>query len=498
MAIKQGLLLTALLGLTKSFRSKSRNDAQKDCYSIFDGQTLLKFNLASPAEVGQAMARLEGLSCTEMSGYHSSELLAICGALQVEELKTVYGKQVDVLSEDAGNYYRTSSGVAQGFAEGPGVQSSDFYANWRTYETRLAKVEALVASCGGAAKLEQIGSSVEGRAIMAVRFRGAGWSSGSPRVVVDFELHAREWIVGMAGVYALEKTCEKLKAEPGWLSNTELILAPAMNPDGVIFSETDNRMWRKNRADNNGDSCKGVDLNRNWEPAWGGRESTSSNKCSDVYFGSSAFSEPEARALKSVLDEAPVAIQLDVHSYGNLILAPNSYERALHPRRAEIDVPGLLMKDAVEAANGASYTYGGSEALYPASGVCPDYITSKGGFGYTYELRPGSRWGGGGFAPPASEILPAASECFAGILAAISWAQSPYTTEAPPTPAPTPTPTCPSFAASSNPDFEGDCRCSSGICSTDGRNANCPTASGGLGGWGGRYFFYTCTDCMCI
>merc|ERR1712127_703445 len=31
-----------------------------------------------------------------------------------------------------------------------------------------------------------------------------------------------------------------------------------------------------------------------------------------------------------------------------------------------------------------------------------------------------------------------------------------------PTPAPPPEPTCPSFAASSRPDFEGDCRCNPG------------------------------------
>jgi len=70
-----------------------------------------------------------------------------------------------------------------------------------------------------------------------------------------------------------------------------------------------------------------------------------------------------------------------------------------------------------------------------------------------------------------------------------------------PTPAPPPTPptpTCPSFASSSTPDYEGDCRCCCSKCSTDGQNANCPTASGGLGAWGGRYFHYTCTDCRCL
>jgi len=433
MAVK-GFCALAALWVASSLRQGKKAHG-KDCYSIFDGQHLLKFELGSHAKVDEVLAKLEDVECQEMAGYHSSDLFAICSASKADALKKSYN--VTVLHEDAGGYYRETSGVAQEFHEGPGVQSSDFYAQYRTYETRIAKVKSLVASCGGAGKLETIGASVEGRPIYAVRFRGEGWTPGSPRVILDFELHAREWIVGMAGLYAIEKACERAQADPSWLANTEVVFAPAMNPDGSLWSETDNRMWRKNRADNNGDRCKGVDLNRNWNPDWSGRGSTSSSKCSDVYYGPSAFSEPETQALKNLLDEAPVNIQLDVHSFGNLILAPWSYRMELHAERSTIDVPGNLMKAAMEAVHGQSYMYGGSEALYPASGVCPDYITSQGGYGYTFELRPGSRWGGA-FAPPASDILPGSEECWAGILAAISWSQNPYTTTAAPTPAPKP------------------------------------------------------------
>jgi len=406
---------------------------------MYDGEPLVRFTLGSREQIHEVLEKLDELECQELSGYHTSNLLAICSQAKLEKLKPAYGRNMTVVHKDAGDYYRRTSGVATDFKQGPGVQvhASEFYSNWRTYETRIAKVESLVRSCGGKGTLEQIGSSVENRPIWAVRFRGAGWTPGSPRVIVDFELHAREWIVGMAGVYAIEQACNKLRAEPDWLANTEVVFAPAMNPDGVIWSETDNRMWRKNRADNNGNRCKGVDLNRNWDPDWAGRESTSGNLCSDVYYGPAAFSEPETQALKNLLDEAPVNIQLDVHSFGNLILAPWSYKMEFHERRAEIDVPGNLMLEAMEAVNGVSYQYGGSEALYPASGVCPDYITSQGGFGYTFELRPGSRWGGA-FSPPPSDILPGSEECWAGILAAISWSQNPYTTTAGPTPAPAP------------------------------------------------------------
>merc|ERR1719330_348352 len=382
---------------------------------------------------------MEELECTEAGGLRSREVMVICPLEVSIEVMKSYGKNVTVVATDAGALYRESSGAAQGFVETSRSSigmSTEFYTAWRTFDARTARVASLVENSGGVATIAQIGTSVEGRPIMVVRMRGAGWAAGDPRVVVNCELHAREWITGMSCVYAVENAIEKAKANPSWLAGMEFAIIPMANPDGVIYSETTNRMWRKNRADNNGDRCKGVDLNRNWDPDWAGRESTSGSKCSDVYYGSSAFSEPETQAVKRLIDEAPVTIHLDIHSYGNILLAPWGYTNTRHPRRSEIDVPGNLMKDAISAKNGQSWRYGGSELLYPASGVCPDYSTSQGAFGYTYELRPGSAWGTGGFAPNKDQILPTAEECYEGILAAIGWAKG-YEPPAP-TPAPPP------------------------------------------------------------
>lgn len=260
---------------------------------------------------------------------------------------------------------------------------------------------------------------------MVVRFRGSGWIPGSPRVVISCELHAREWITGMACVYAVERITEMARVDPSWLAGMEVAIIPMANPDGVIYSETTDRMWRKNRADNAGNSCKGVDLNRNWDPDWAGNHS-SGDMCSITYYGSSAFSEPETQAVKRLIDEAPVKVHLDIHSFGAMVLRPWAHTLTDHPRRAEMEILGDLMADAMIAKHGQLYKSGGIELLAPwapASGVCQDYSTSQGAFGYTYELRPDS-WFKGGFAPPASEILPTAEETLEGILAAISWTRS--------------------------------------------------------------------------
>ena len=57
-----------------------------------------------------------------------------------------------------------------------------------------------------------------------------------------------------------------------WLNNWDhihWIILPCLNPDGYRYSYTSERYWRKNRNTNGGSSCKGVDLNRNYDIQWG-------------------------------------------------------------------------------------------------------------------------------------------------------------------------------------------------------------------------------------
>jgi len=59
-------------------------------------------------------------------------------------------------------------------------------------------------------------------------------------------------------------------------------------------------------------------------------------------------------------------------------------------------------------------------------------------------------------------------------------------------------PSCPDTTKSTEPNYWGDCECTSGkYCSrSGGANKDCPSAYG-VGAWGGIYFEYTCTDCKC-
>jgi pimeloyl-ACP methyl ester carboxylesterase len=77
-----------------------------------------------------------------------------------------------------------------------------------------------------------------------------------------------------------------------FVDRTELWVVPVANPDGYQHAWGSNRYWRKNRR-----GTHGVDLNRNFGVAWGGRGASKSER-SETYAGTAAFSEPESRALR--------------------------------------------------------------------------------------------------------------------------------------------------------------------------------------------------------
>lgn len=82
-------------------------------------------------------------------------------------------------------------------------------------------------------------------------------------------------------------------------------------------------MWRKTRSTSHegADQCPGVDGNRNFDHVWG-TLSQSSDPCSLIYEGPSAFSEPETRVIRDVVLQQlqRTSLYISLHSYGNMFL----------------------------------------------------------------------------------------------------------------------------------------------------------------------------------
>jgi len=466
------VLAVCAQGARKGHKTRRANSTMVDCYSPYDGKALLSLKeCASPAEV---VSKVEKSGCTIVS--EAEEILhlgcddayVVCGHEAVADLMGI----AEVVNKDAGAYWRGSSGTTVAF-EGPSASVS-FFSSWQGLDAQVAQVESLVASSGGIATIETAGQSLQGRAMKIVRFRGAGYSPGGTRIFVTFNIHAREWITGMSGVYAVENLIEKVRQNPSYLAGTEVVLMPMANPDGFLYSTTSTRMHRKNMANYCTSSNRGVDLNRNFRSYWN-QGGSSSDSCSDVFHGPRAASEPETLVIENVMKESPLSLYIDVHSYSQLIISSWGYTTADHPRKTEYREVGGLIQSAIRSVGGNTWTEGAiAQTLYAASGGTTDTAADLGALGICFELRPG-RWGGGGFAPPASDILIGARECFAGLTAAFDYAMNP-----PAPPAPTPAPAPGSWVVEgSGCAMSGNCISSNNHPSNYGNSEECSIQLGG-------------------
>ncbi|MGQ0716732.1 MAG: M14 family zinc carboxypeptidase [Pseudonocardiales bacterium] len=245
----------------------------------------------------------------------------------------------------------------------------------------------------------------------------------------------------------------------------DIFILPNANPDGREYVFDIEPMWRKNRAPLTGTTCVGVDLNRNFDLLWGietrspeGGITTSRSPCSDVYFGPGAFSEPETRNVKTLLDDHRIDCMVDVHSFSELVLypwghAPNQttdpskrftlvdtstwqelprdapdYKEYIPPADLErFEKVGASAAQAIKDVRGRTYTVQPGTALYATTGTTSDYAYARHVanpalrkvYGFTFETGP---WTGDveeSFQPPFPEANRIMEEAISGLLSVL-------------------------------------------------------------------------------
>jgi carboxypeptidase T len=259
-------------------------------------------------------------------------------------------------------------------------------------------------------ELHEIGRSVEGRPLLALRI---GERRGSSRKVAVFGCHhAREWVAVEVPYRLAAHLVDNASADPvrSWLQQGEVWVAPMVNPDGHEHTRTQDRLWRKNRR-RNADGSIGVDPNRNYGYMWGTLDvATSSHVPSDeTYVGPRAFSEPEVRAVRDLIARELVGGVLTYHSYSQLILYPWGYTADPVPDDADLlSMRGLAeeMQRLVKGVHGRTYVAQQASQLYPTAGDATDWAYGEYDVpAFTVELRPASALDGG-FVLPADQIEP--------------------------------------------------------------------------------------------
>jgi murein tripeptide amidase MpaA len=262
-----------------------------------------------------------------------------------------------------------------------------------------------------------IGTSLQGKPIWAVRIQGPNAANNKSFAIIC-NIHAREWISPAVGLWTIDKLITEYGTNQqvtDLVNSVNWYIVPTMNPDGYAYTITTDRLWRKNLR-NNGDGSTGVDLNRNFSVGWSAPEGGNSTIPSDLtYRGPSAFSEPETQVIRDWTNSLPnLGAFMDLHSYSQLILAPQGYTVALPARQPEFEFITPEMTSAVNNTNGVIYVGGPTATtIYIAAGTSSDWAYGvKNVYGYGMELRD---TGTNGFVLPPNQIIPNAQEVWNGL-----------------------------------------------------------------------------------
>lgn len=253
------------------------------------------------------------------------------------------------------------------------------------------------------------GTTEEGRTIWSVKISDnadVNESATEPAIYFDALHHAREPQAMAGTMYFMFWLLDNYNTNPEakyLVDNREIFFIPVVNPDGYVRNQTTNPNggggWRKNRR-NNGGSCFGVDLNRNYNYGWGNNSGSSGDPCSDTYRGPSAGSEPETQAVKNFCAQILPKIGFSVHSVAGRYLNTLSYTDTAIAYDVYSDFSG-------DFASENNYTYGTVIEMlqYYSSGTTRDWLHKVNG---TYCWTP--EVGGSSFWPNQSEIIPVANE----------------------------------------------------------------------------------------
>lgn len=280
-------------------------------------------------------------------------------------------------------------------------------------------ISDLAAAYPNNAEVISAGKSVEGRDIKGIHIWGSGGKGSKKGVVWHGTVHAREWITTMVVEYAAFQLLTDA-ASASFKDTYDFYIFPIVNPDGFAFSQTSDRLWRKNRQSTPSASCIGRDINRNWPNHWDQRAGASTQPCAQDYKGPSAGDGVETKALKAQLDSinAGKGLQLymDIHAYSQLFMYPYGYTcSATVPNSSKYESLTQGAIKAIQAVHGTSFTGGPiCNTIYQVSGDSVDYAleNAKATFSMTVELRD---TGSNGFVLPAAQIKPSGEEMWAGL-----------------------------------------------------------------------------------
>jgi hypothetical protein len=270
-----------------------------------------------------------------------------------------------------------------------------------------AKILKMAANYRHLAHVKPYGKSVQKRPLLAVRLTNEKIKGKKPQVLFHATTHAREWASTQMALRLIDYLTTSYGSDArvtDLLDTTEIWIIPVINPDGYQYTFTDERFWRKNLADLDGNGeitiGDGVDLNRNYAGTFGlNNEGSSPDPMSEIYRGPGPLSEPENAALADFMDKQDFLFAVSYHTYGDLILYPwgwqvktPSLDDAIYEAQSGVDGDAAIFDSIVNK----HYNPGVSADLYTTNGAFAGFAYSQKGIpAYTVEITAG--WDNTGF-----------------------------------------------------------------------------------------------------
>ncbi|KAG7129586.1 Metallocarboxypeptidase A-like protein like [Verticillium longisporum] len=399
----------------------------------YDNYHIYRIRAESPRDIEDIEARL-----ASFHSVHSADALEV--AIPPNEVRSFEGMGFDytLLTRDMGKQIRDEAAhpvtYRRSLDRRGELPDLSWFDSYHSYDDHLKYWDDLVAAFSENSEKFTLGPSYEGRDIHAFHlWGGEGKKGDKPVILWHGTVHAREWISTMVVEYLTYQLIDGYKNGDknvtSFFDDYEFWIVPFHNPDGFAYTQTTNRLWRKNRQPRRNTTCIGTDNNRNWnyqwyfEPAEG---SVSPDPCSESFKGRCPGDTPEnvaVSALSRKLAEGPHGIRsyIDWHSYSQLILTPWGWScdaadlPATLPRMREV---GQGTAAAIKASSGRNYTVGPAcEVLYFSTGTGRDFHhgAADASHSWTLELPPANARDGGFILPPA-QIWPTIKEQWAGQL----------------------------------------------------------------------------------
>jgi carboxypeptidase T len=313
----------------------------------------------------------------------------------------------------------TVTGIEEFIEEDLEPDQTPIRVAYHSYSSLKSDLQNLGAAYPSIAHVYDIGDSWEktegiaDRDVMAIKISDnvSVEEEDEPDILFIGGIHAREWISVEVPFYLAQYLIEAYSTDQSvkrLVDSREIWIIPLLNPDGLEYSRTVSRDWRKNRREN-GNGTFGVDLNRNFGYKWGLEEGSSGDPASDTYRGTAPFSEPETQALRDLVATHDFIASISYHSYSQLILYPWGYTTKAPLHEEQLINMAKDMDNEIKNVHGKIYTPLQSSDLYLSSGDSEDWLYGVYTIAaFTVELRPQNETDNGGkpFELPEDQIIP--------------------------------------------------------------------------------------------